>query len=275
MFIFITGLVALTVALCAAFFSVQGIAALYTGHYWSVVLMASGLEVGKLVAASYLHRFWSKTSILLKFYLTMAVVILMAITSLGVFGFLSSAYQVNFAKVELVDTKQQSLNERKTFLQSEINQLNERISTLNTARVSQEKRLPSMSTTSAKPIYEDIARSGEEISQIRQSISVMTEELLQTKDDVVVLETSKQQHSDVGTLKFVASMFNISVEDIVKWFTLIIVFVFDPLAVSLVLAYNNMLLAQKKSSPSMEPETNISSKNSSGSASISRYKYRN
>jgi amino acid permease len=113
MFIFITGLVALTVALCAAFFSVQGIAALYTGHYWSVVLMASGLEVGKLVAASYLHRFWSKTSILLKFYLTIAVIILMAITSLGVFGFLSSAYQVNFAKVELVDTKQQSLNEIK------------------------------------------------------------------------------------------------------------------------------------------------------------------
>ena len=67
MFIFITGLAAFAVALCAAFFSVQGIATLYTGQYWSVVLMASGLEVGKLVAASYLHRYWSKTSIFLKF----------------------------------------------------------------------------------------------------------------------------------------------------------------------------------------------------------------
>ena len=258
MFIFITGLAAFAVALCAAFFSVQGIATLYTGQYWSVVLMASGLEVGKLVAASYLHRYWSKTSIFLKFYLTLAVVVLMAITSLGVFGFLTSAYQTNFAKVELVDTKQQSLNDRKVFIETEIKQLNERISTLNAARASQEKRLPSMSTTSAKPIYEDIARSGEEIQQIRSKINEMSAELLKAKEEVVVLETDKHKHSDIGTLKFVASIFNLTIEEVVKWFTLALVFVFDPLAVSLVLAYNNALLSRIKANdilPKKEEET--------------------
>ena len=139
MFTALVGIVALIVAGCAAFFSVQGLATLYAARYIAVCVMAGGLEIGKLVAASFLHRYWHTVSWLLKLYLTVAVVILMGITSLGIFGFLTGAYQQSHTKVELTDVKQEALNSKKEFLNTEIGQLNERIKTLNEARKAQEK----------------------------------------------------------------------------------------------------------------------------------------
>jgi hypothetical protein len=104
--LFITSLL---VAGCAAWFSVLGIATLFSGSYVSVLIMASALEIGKLVATTYLHHYWTHTSALLKGYLVTATLILMCITSLGIFGYLSSAYAVNsiqFSKLE--STSQQS-----------------------------------------------------------------------------------------------------------------------------------------------------------------------
>ena len=127
MFTILIGVVALIVAGCAAFFSVQGLAALYSAKFIAVCVMAGGLEAGKLVAASFLHRYWSVCGKLLKVYLTIAVVVLMAITSLGIFGFLTGAYQMSHTKVELTDTKQEALNSKKELIQTEIKSLNERV----------------------------------------------------------------------------------------------------------------------------------------------------
>ena len=245
MFKYLVGLVALIVAACAAFFSVQGLASLYAGQFLAVCVMASSLEIGKLVAASYLHRFWNKTSSLLKVYLVCAVIILMGITSMGIYGFLSSAYEKNYSKVELVESKEESVLSKKEFLEKEITSLNQRIATLNLARTEQEKRLPNMSSKSAKPIYEDIARSGEEINNLRERINDLSQQLLSSSDEIVNLKTEKKLNGDIGTLQFVASSFNITIETVVKRFTLAIVLVFDPLAVSLTLAYNNMTSCDK------------------------------
>jgi hypothetical protein len=245
MFTALVGIVALIVAGCAAFFSVQGLATLYAARYIAVCVMAGGLELGKLVAASFLHRYWKTCGILLKIYLTIAVIVLMAITSLGIFGFLTGAYQQSHVKVELTDTKQEALNSKKEFLNIEIKQLNERIQTLNSSRMAQEKRLPDMSTKSAKPIYEDIKRSGEEITATRARIDQLTKELFQTSEDSINQKIEGSKEVDIGTLKYVAKAFGVDMDTIVKWFTLAIVLVFDPLAVSLILAYNSLI--EKKS----------------------------
>jgi len=247
MFTALVGIVALIVAGCAAFFSVQGLATLYAARYIAVCVMAGGLEIGKLVAASFLHRYWHTCGILLKIYLTIAVVVLMAITSLGIFGFLTGAYQQSHVKVELTDTKQEALNSKKEFLNSEIKQLNERIQTLNSSRMAQEKRLPDMSTKSAKPIYEDIKRSGEEITTTRARIDQLTKELFQTSEDSINQKIEGSKEVDIGTLKYVAKTFGVDMDTIVKWFTLAIVLVFDPLAVSLILAYNSLIERKSKS----------------------------
>lgn len=241
MFKYILGIISLAVAACAAFFSVQGLATLYSGQFLAVCIMASSLEVGKLVAASYLHRFWDNTSKLLKTYLVCAVLVLMGITSLGIYGFLSSAYQVNSSKVELVDSKQDSVNSKKIFIEKEITSLNQRVATLNLARTEQEKRLQGSTSKTSKLIYDDINRSGNEITQLRDRINQLSSQLLDSEDQIIDLKTKKNEIGDIGTLKFVADSFGVSLEQVVKYFTLAIVLVFDPLAVCLLLAYNTLI----------------------------------
>lgn len=247
MFTVLVGLAAFIVAGCAAFFSVQGLATLYAARYIAVCIMAGGLEVGKLVAASFLHRQWKTVGWLLKLYLTIAVVVLMGITSLGIFGFLTGAYQQSHTKVELTDVKQEALNSKKEFLKVEIDQLNGRIATLNEARKAQEKRLPELSRKSAIPIYEDIKRSSEEISKNRARVDELTTQLFEASQESINQKIEGSKEVDIGTLKYVAKAFGVDMDTVVKWFTLAIVLVFDPLAVALVLAYNSLI--EKKSKP--------------------------
>lgn len=261
MFTLIVGFAALIVAGCAAFFSVQGLATLYAGQFIAVCIMAGGLEFGKLVAASYLHRYWGVTSFLLKTYLVIAVICLMGITSLGIFGFLTSAYQQSHVKVELVDVKKISLDSKKQIIQSEIENLSKRVEVLNESRLSQEKRLPTMSRKSAEPIYQDIKRSSDEISNSQERIKILSDEMKDLNNNIISLKDEESKSTDIGTLKFVSQLFNQDVSTIVKWFTIIIVLVFDPLAVSLVLAYNNIINNKKTQFNSQNNNPNTISEN--------------
>jgi hypothetical protein len=254
MFSILVGLVALLVAGCAAFFSVQGLATLYAARFIAVCVMAGSLEIGKLVAASFLHRYWKTTSWLLKTYLTIAVIVLMGITSLGIFGFLTGAYQISHTKVELTDVKQEALVSKKEFLTLEISQLNARINTLNEARKSQEKRLPELSSRAAKPIYDDIKRSSEEITSTRQRVESLTTDLFRTSQESINEKMEGSKEVDIGTLKYVAKAFKVDMDTVVKWFTLAIVCVFDPLAVALILAYNSLV---EKKENELEEESEI------------------
>lgn len=238
MFVVILALSAFVIAGAAAYFSVQGIATLYAGAYISVLVMAGALEAGKLVATSFLYRYWHKTNLLLKTYILIAILTLMGITSMGIFGFLTGAYQSSLIEYSQAETQQTFLVSQKDILQKELDSLTLRVDTLNKSRLSQEQRLPSMSRTAARPVYEDIKQSGEEISQARSRMNEIFNEIKTL--DIQTLEAQKERgkQKDIGTLKYAAELFNTDINTIVKWFTLAIIFVFDPLAIALLLAYN-------------------------------------
>ena len=238
MFVGILALTAFIIAAVAAYFSVYGIATLYAGAFVSVLVMAGALEVGKLVATSFLYRYWHKTNVLLKTYILIAIMTLMGITSMGIFGFLTGAYQSSLIEYSQSETQQTFLVSQKDSLQKELDSLSLRIDTLNKSRLSQEQRLPSMSRRAAAPVYEDIKLSGEEISQARTRMNDIFAEIKNL--DVQTLEAQKQRgnQKDIGTLKYAAELFGTDINTIVKWFTLAIIIVFDPLAIALVLAYN-------------------------------------
>lgn len=244
MFVGILALTAFIIAGVAAYFSVQGIATLYAGAYISVLVMAGALEVGKLVATSFLYRFWHKTNLLLKTYILVAILTLMGITSMGIFGFLTAAYQTSLIEYSQAETQQEFLISQKAILEKELESLTMRVDTLNQSRLSQEQRLPSMSRTAARPVYEDIARAGEEIGQTRTRMNKIFEEIKTL--DLQTLEAQKQsgKQKDIGTLKYAAELFGTDINTVVKWFTISIIIVFDPLAIALVLAYN--IAANKK-----------------------------
>jgi hypothetical protein len=238
MFTALLAFTALLVAGCAAYFSVLGIATLFSGHFWSVIVMAGSLELGKLVATSFLYRYWKRVVWFLKVYMISAVLILMGITSMGIYGYLSSGYQVNAGKTELIDNQALLIQQQKENIAKEIEQINSRVNTLNEARKSQEARLPQMSRISARPVYEDMARAAEEIKSLTARAQKLQTTQYEKDNELIGLQTELNKSHDIGTFKFVADSLGLPLDTVVKIFIITIVLVFDPLAVALVLAYN-------------------------------------
>jgi hypothetical protein len=156
------GSTALLIALCAAFFSVYGIGSLFAGAAISAMIMAGSLEIGKLVATTFLYRYWQKTVGLVKFYLTMAVIALMLITSVGIFGFLSAAYQKSSLEFKLNQERIVSIEQSKGFYTNQIQLSENRIKMLNQTRNVQEARLSEALTNTF------LARNPIQLQQIQQ-----------------------------------------------------------------------------------------------------------
>jgi len=216
------GFSAMFIAGCAAFFSIFGLSKLFAGANLAVVFMASSLEVGKLVAASFLYRYWKKINITIKSYLTVGVIILVLITSAGIFGFLSNAYQgatVEFEKQSTTllykEDRLEQLQEDKVYLKDELEQ--------------SIASLPDNYITAKRKLREDynpkVLSVNDEILKIKQEIGDLKVELVETG-------------VDVGPAIYLARAFGTDVDTVVKFFIFILIFVFDPMAVSLVIAYN-------------------------------------
>ena len=223
------GLSALLIAGSAAAFSVYGLAKLFSGAFLSVVVMASSLELGKLVAASFLYRYWNFINWFQKVYMTLAVVVLIFITSAGIFGYLSNAYQgatLEFEKqsTELltIEERIEQLDEDKVFLKKELEQA-----------ISE---LPDNYITAKRKLREEY---NPQITQLNQ-------ELLEYKTKRADLEIQLVSTGvDVGPAIYLARTFGTDIDTVVKFFIFILIFVFDPLAVMLVIAYNQVLLQNR------------------------------
>ncbi len=249
---------AISIAGCAAFFSVSGISELFTASKTSVIVMAGSLEFGKLVAASFLHQYWSKSSGLLKTYLTTGVIVLMIITSLGIFGFLTNAYEQSASKLQQEETKISTLNEKADIVQSELESFKERRSNLTDIRSQQTERLNSITSSDSlnsneigyltRQTQDRIESADKQLSKVNAKISTLSDSLSFLKTRSNEIKSSSTARAELGPLLFVAREFNTSPDTAITWFTLMIIFVFDPLAVSLVLAFNTTFDIQESSS---------------------------
>jgi hypothetical protein len=271
------GFSALFIAGCAAFFSIWGIGLLFSGASIAAMIMASSLELGKLVATSFLYRFWKRSQWMLKSYLCGAVFVLMLITSLGIFGYLTSAYQQSSVKYGMMMDTIKTLEDQKKQELVKIQDVKSRIDSLAALRKTQEARLSEINTNSL------LARNPIQFRQVQDQ----TMELIDQTDKNIQIENTKSSgystaidgidkkiadlklntaaNKDIQTFKFVADELNVSLNTVVKWFILVLIFVFDPLAVALILAYNMAIskeyaiystveTPEPKSEPKKEPE---------------------
>ena len=244
------GFSALFVAGCAAFFSIWGIGLLFSGAAISSMVMASSLELGKLVATSFLYRFWKKSQMMLKSYLCIAVLVLMGITSLGIFGYLSSAYQQSSVKYALLQDQLTTLESQKKQSSVKIDDIKKRVESLSTLRRSQEDRLTQVNTNALlarNPIqFRQVQEQTMElIDQTDKNIKDENEKSKQYFSDIDVVDKKisdiklgSAETKDIQTFKFVADALGVNLNTVAKWFILVLIVVFDPLAVALVLAYN-------------------------------------
>ena len=216
------GVSALLVAGSAAFFSVFGLSKLFAGAQLSVIIMAGSLEFSKLVAASFLYQYWYSASKLLKTYLSIGVVVLVLITSAGIFGYLSNAYQgatINFEKQSTAllykEDRLDQLEEDKIYLKEELE-----------AAVAE---LPENYRTAKRQLREEYQPK---INQINIDMIELKGEIGDLKVELV--ETGV----DVGPAIYLARAFGTDVDTVVKFFIFILIFVFDPMALAMVLAWN-------------------------------------
>jgi hypothetical protein len=239
---------AVLVAGCAAYFSVTGLGILFSGASIAVMVMAGSLEFAKLVTASYLKQKWDEIQILFKIYLTTAVLILMVITSAGIFGYLSNAFQQQNLKIDQVSREIEVWNQKITQNESEIERYNKQLEGQIKIRESQEKNIQT-STEAGRGISrysEMVKRADTEIGKISDKINRLNEEnaghyekINQIKNDNIEIER------EVGGFRFVADAFGIDLNYVVKIFIFLIVFVFDPLALALVIAFNQLNPSKK------------------------------
>lgn len=244
---------ALAVSGTAAFYSITGLSKLFAGAQIPVMVMATVLEFSKLVTATLLHRYWTELRTLLKTYLSVAVIILILITSLGIYGFLTAAYNQTASAANVVENEVRLLNTNKEFIEIQLqdllkerSQLGENVADLRAAlgnnRVqytdAQGNLVVTTSTATRVSLERQLDQSTNRQLQLTSQIDSVNKVLLELNLKVTEVENSIESAAELGPLKYVASLTGIEVDKIVNYLVLIIVFVFDPLAISLVLAAN-------------------------------------
>jgi hypothetical protein len=270
-FPFIIALSALTVSASAAFYSVSGLSKLFAGAAFAVIIMAASLEVAKLVIASLLYQYRENLPRLLKYYLSIACFILILITSMGIYGFLSAAYQETAAKegnidsqIALIETKRDNIKEQLAIYNAEKETINEAVSSLRSGLsnnvIQYTDTLGNVITTTSSSTRRALEKQLDQAigrqTEINTRVDDLNQQLFEYETEIVEVTSNANIAGELGPLKYLSGLTGKPMDQIINWLLLTIIFVFDPLAIALVVAAN-FAFAQLKTKGNKEPEVKI------------------
>ena len=245
---------ALSITASAAFYSVTGLSKLFAGASTEVLIMATALELSKLVIASFLYQYWSKINSLLKTYLTTALLLLIFITSIGIYGFLIGAYQktemennkflnqVNFIeqRLDFFEKERDALNKTKFNLENDLNSLRDNLGN-NTFQYKDKESgqiITTISTKNREATQKEINVVNKERELINSRIFMLNDSVGKYELELISLKTENDNASELGPLMYIAEITNTPMNQVINYLVLIIIFVFDPLAICLVISAN-------------------------------------
>lgn len=273
-FSYVMLLLALIVAGCAGYFSVWGLSQLFAGASTAVIIMASALEIGKVVTTTALHRYWTRIGGGLKFYLTISVGVLMLITSAGIYGFLSNAYQKTANKLEIQESQVGVLDSKKALFEKNvqdnqkiIDSKTRRIDQLTNLRNAQEVRLDNSTSNRARDkARNDIKLANDEIQKLSNEIdglnsknSVLSDSIGFYSTKTIELNANSEVSAEVGPLKYISELTGAPMGKVVNVLILLLIFVFDPLAIAMILMTNRIFELEGDVSP-LEPKKKVEPK---------------
>jgi hypothetical protein len=267
-FPFLIALSALAVSGSAAFYSITGLSKLFAGASTEVIIMASSLEAAKLVIASLLYQYWDKLGKLLRTYLTIALLVLIGITSAGIYGFLSGAYQDTANKASVVDKETQvykvkkerfeqtklDYTTEKQRLDTDISQLRNALATGSTTQSVDAKtgQIVTRANNANRKTFETQLNSAIQNKQIVDDKIIAANDSITALDmKILEIESKAELAGELGPLKYISKLTGKPMDQIINWFLLVIIFVFDPLAICLVIAAN---IAFSQLKPKVKPE---------------------
>jgi len=270
---------ALAVSGSAAFYSVYGLSKLFAGAAFQVIIMASSLEIAKLIIATLLHEYWNNINKLLRVYLTVATIVLVIITSAGIYGFLSNAYQLTANQdrivtrgIELVDTKQKVFEQSKSEYTAEKETIIKSISELRNSLANPgqvqfiDRRTGKIITSTSndprarKSLENQLDDAIKRRDELTQKIQIASDSIGKFEVEKIELENNSDAAAELGPLKYISGLTGVPMDRVVNYFLLLIIFVFDPLAIALVLAAN-FAFKQSKSSIKTEQSNIIQDNN--------------
>lgn len=248
---------ALALSGIAAYYSVIGLAQIFPGSYWPIVIMGSVLEAAKLVTVSWVYDNWKTTFSALKLYFLIAVVLLMAITSMGIFGYLSKAHIEHSSTIAPQAAKVEIYEEKIKVIQSQIERNNKNLSQYDEAvdqimGRSKDEKGAERANQVRKAQQKDRERIIAETKRLQAEIQKLTEEKLPLSLEV------RKAESDLGPIKYVAEVVYGTqdrdlIDKAVRLVIFIIIIVFDPLAVLLLIAANQTYRRIREDKGEIEP----------------------
>lgn len=257
----LVGVIALSLAACAGFFSIVGLSKLFAGAAVAVVIMASTLEASKLILASVLYQQWNSISKVLRFYLLAAIIVIASITSIGIYGFLSGAYQNTKSKYDLTQTQTDSLAAQKMYYESSVNtfkgQLELKTGQLNNLtnlRNSQEQRASQLTSSNQSTYYADrsatqtdrtIKKLSSEIDDLNRKVINYSDSASKMNVAIGQLKLKNEISSELGSLSYISKVLDVPMDNIVNILILLFIVVFDPLAICMVLVFNHLNISYK------------------------------
>jgi len=254
LFPFLIALTALSVSASAAFYSVSGLSKLFAGASFAVIIMAGSLEVAKLVIASLLYQYRNTIPKMLKYYLTIACFVLVLITSMGIYGFLSAAYQETAnkegnrdAQITLIETKRDNVQGQLDVYTEEKSNIDEAVTELRKGLSNNKVQwrdketgqiITSTSSRTRKALEKQLDQAIGRQDVINEKVDVLNEKLFNFEAEIVEAKIGDGSAGELGPLKYLASVTGVPMDKIINVLLLIIIFVFDPLAIALVIAAN-------------------------------------
>jgi hypothetical protein len=239
----------------AAYYSVIGLSVVFTGVAIPVIIMGSFLEISKIAIATYLHNAWKKTYTLLKIYLTLALIVLSVITSIGIYGLLSTGFQENIAKLEIgtkqiqnVEVKKQrfkeiklELSQEKTTLDKDISQLRNALSTNTTTQSVDWKTgqvVTKANNANRKSFETQLVDAQSNRDKLSTKIDALNDSITNLDIQILDMESKASEGNELGAVQYVSEITGADIKTVANWFIFMLIFVFDPLAITLVIATN-------------------------------------
>ena len=254
----------------AAYYSVVGLSIVFVGVALPVIIMGSFLEISKIAIATYLHDKWKETYGVLKIYLTTALVILSIITSLGIYGLLSTGFQGNIAKLEInqkkiknIEVKKDRFVQIKKDLEKDKKTLDNDISTLrsalskNTTTQSVDRKTGQLITrannANRQTFVDQLNISQRDKTTIGNKITEMNDSITSLELKIIDMESEELVGSELGSIKYISELLGWDIKRVANLFILILIFVFDPLAITLVIATNQAFKGKRKEKDEEQP----------------------
>jgi hypothetical protein len=237
---------ALSVSASAAFYSVSGLSKLFAGASLEVIIMASSLEIAKLVIASLLYQYWDSINKGLRAYLTVAAGVLILITSAGIYGFLSAAYQetankegITTQQITALETKKGLYEETRDNLLADRKSNNELRGTLSKGSTTQyTDKNGNLVVRTNNSAIRNIESTAKENERLAAKLDVVNDSIFALETQILEAKVNSDAASELGPLKYLSELTGVEMNRIINWLLLIIIFVFDPLAIALVIAAN-------------------------------------